>query len=185
MKCIHFFNERKLAYDQNHNLNLWNGPFLDLLLQHIESENPSEPLRTIIRLLYSICVKIKIVFSHLSSVSMRRPMLSKLYEFRPAHPKIEAQYVRSRRCVLLYTALCYFRTMFGENPTGSFSPSCNFAVLLLRGMELKHIKNPEAINQTVNQTSTLHCGTLCWSQTQAQSTRTGCPLTACTENLSI
>lgn len=33
-------------------------------------------------------------------------------------------------------------------------------------MEKKHIKNPKAINQTVNQTSLFHCGTLSGSETQ-------------------
>lgn len=50
-------------------------------------------------------------------------------------------------------ALCYFRTMFCEKLTGRFNPSCNFVALGFRGTEQKHIKNPEAINQTVKQTS--------------------------------
>lgn len=73
----------------------------------------------------------------------------------------------SHRCVDTHVALCYFRTIFCEKLTGSFSPSCNFVVQGLRGMEKKHIKNPKAINQTVNQTSLFHCGTLCWSETKA------------------
>lgn len=62
----------------------------------------------------------------------------------------DIQFVCSHRCVGTYMALCYFRTMFCEKLTGSFAPLCNFVVLGLRGMEQKHIKNPKAINQTVN-----------------------------------